>query len=104
MNELNINSLDMFLERMVKLKELLTAPEIANFLKLLAENKNELVIPIKQDKLIGTSQAAEVLGVAENSIGEYVKNGLLTPLYTPPASHRKFWLSDVMAIPRKEVK
>lgn len=76
-------------------------PDIVSFLETVKEIK-ELTIPIKIDKLIGQKQASEILGVAPDRISEYVKNGILTAYYTPPVSHRKFWLSEVLAIPRKE--
>lgn len=103
-NLIDVSSFDSLLEKASKLQNILHEnPDVVTFLQLLKETRVEqMVMPAKVDKLIGTKQAAEILGVAENRIGEYVRDGLLTPLYTPPVSHRKFWLSEVMAIPKRE--
>lgn len=78
------------------------APEVIECLKLMQGCKSETVlIPVRADKLIGQKEASKILGVSANRIGEYVKDGLLTAYYTPPASSRKFWLSEVMNLPQR---
>ena len=45
--------------------------------------------------LLTTKQVAQVLKVSPNRVGEYVKNGFLHPIYTPPRSDRKFTIRNV---------
>ena len=56
---------------------------------------------LKDDRLIRAGEAARILGVGESTIGELVKAKLLTPYYFN-SDQRKFWLSQVKALPRKK--
>ncbi|MBR3747057.1 MAG: hypothetical protein IKN27_08880 [Selenomonadaceae bacterium] len=53
------------------------------------------------DRLIRVHEAAEILGVGKATIGEFVKAGLLTPLYVN-SDQLRFWLSQVKKLPRKK--
>lgn len=63
--------------------------------------ENVLLAPA--DRLIHAGEAAKLLGVNQNTIGSFVKRGLLTPLYVN-SNRRKFWLSEVLALPEKTTK
>lgn len=45
--------------------------------------------------LLTTRQVARILKVNQNRVNQYVNEGKLTFVYTPPASSRKFRISDV---------
>lgn len=80
------------------------SPEVLQFLTLLKETgADQLVSPVRADKLIEAGQAAEVLKVSRNRIGAYCRAGLLPAYYTPGSNNRKFWLRDVLALAQKEV-
>ena len=80
-----------------KLKQLLTeSPEILEYLRLI--KGVDVLFPAKSDVLIRTSEAAKFLGVSKNTIRHYVREKILTPMYTPNSNHMKFWLSDVKKI------
>ena len=68
------------------------------FLEMIKElDSKELCIPT--DRLIRTSDAAKILGVSKAAISTFVNAGLLTPLYVN-SEQRRFWLSEVKALPR----
>lgn len=92
------------LDKVQKLHDLLVeTPEVMTFLTLLRETGSAcLVAPVRADRLIEAKEAAQVLKVSRNKIGEYTRQGLLAAYYTPGSSSRKYWLRDVLALPRKE--
>lgn len=96
-----MNNLPQLLEALESLQQVIReSPEVVECLRLMKECKSEVVLtPIKVDRLIGQKEAADILGVSPNRICEYVNSGLLTAYYTPPTSHRKFWLSQVLSVP-----
>ena len=80
-------------------------PDLLTMLKLLDKNHVEkLVLPVRADKLVGTTEALDILKVSEATFRGYWQKGLIEAYYTPDSRNRKFWLSDVMAIPRKEAE
>lgn len=97
-----MDNMPQIIDSLESLKKVVSeSPEVLECLKLLKECRSEVVItPVKADKLIGQKEVSEILGVSANRVGDYVKKGLLTAYYTPPASHRKFWLSEVMKLPQ----
>lgn len=90
-------------ENIERLQKLISeTPEIITMLQLLKETKTEhLVLPQKGDKLIGTSEALDILKVSDSTFRSYWQRGLLRVMYTPDSNKRKFWLSEVMAIPQE---
>ena len=58
------------------------------------------VIPTTADHLVKAGEAAKILGVSKTSISDFVRAGLLVPVYVD-SERRKFWLSDIMALPKK---
>lgn len=91
-------------EQMERIQQILKeSPEVLTFLNLIKETKvPALVSPIKSDVLVEASQAAKVLKVSVVKIGQYHTQGLLPAYYVPESNHRKFWLSDVMNLARRE--
>lgn len=65
-----------------------------------AEKNPGGVIPTTADHLVKAGEAAKILGVSKTSISDFVRAGLLVPVYVD-SERRKFWLSDVMALPKK---
>jgi excisionase family DNA binding protein len=91
------------IEKGKELQRLLqSSPEIVAFAKTLQQAK-EPVLLLENDRLVQAGEAANILGVNKSYIGQLVKQGLLTPYYTPGSSYRKFRLSEVWSIPKKEV-
>ena len=98
MNTLDLNALDKFTRKAQKLQTI--AAELQPFLELVNTlGGRDFAIPT--DKLIRAHEAAEILGVGKATIGEFVKAGLLTPLYVN-SDQRRFWLSEVMRVPQKK--
>lgn len=54
-----------------------------------------------QDRLVRAGEAAKILGVNKSTIGALCRAGLLTPLYVD-SEQKRFWLSEVKAIPQKQ--
>ena len=86
------------LDELRKIHDALT-PELIRYLEL--TNGTGMVMPIKGDMLIQQSEAAKVLDVNTTSISRFVREGILTPYYTPFSTRRKFWLSEVKALAKK---
>ena len=98
MNTLDLNALEKFIRRAQKLQAI--ADELKPFLELVNTlDGKDFATPT--DKLIRSHEAAEILGVGKATIGEFVKAGLLTPLYVN-SDQRRFWLSEVMRVPKKK--
>lgn len=100
---INLETLDTLLDKGEQLKNLLTEePNLLRFLELLKDTDvNQIVRPVEADRLIGPKQVISILKISSARLEEYVKRGMLTAYYTPPASGRKFWLSEVLALPCK---
>lgn len=96
MNTLDLAALQRFTAQAQKLQAIVA--DLQPFLTLIKELDGKMFIP--DDRLIRTNEAAQILGVSKSTIGEFVKAGLLTPLYVN-SDQRKFWLSQVKALPRK---
>lgn len=73
------------------------AREVQPFLELVRDLGDRNFEP--SDRLIRTGKAAQILGVGKAAISAFVKAGLLTPLYVN-SDQRRFWLSEVKALPR----
>ena len=97
MNTLDLDALDKFIRKAQRLKEI--AAEVQPFLELLKtfDGKEPLLKPA--DRLVRSLEAAKILNVSQDTIGKFVKAGLLTPLYVN-SEQRRFWLSEVMKLPR----
>ena len=76
------------------------AKDILPLIEALKKIEGKLIVPAPADRLIKAGEAAKILGVSKTSIGNFVKAGLLAPVYVD-SERRKFWLSDVMALPKK---
>lgn len=97
MNTLDLAALQKFTAQAQKLQAI--ARDLQPFLELVRELDGKTILPA--DRLIRASEAAQILGVGKSSIGEFVRAGLLTPLYVN-SDQRRFWLSEVKALPRKQ--
>ena len=75
------------------------AEKILPVLQFMEKNPGA-VLPAVTDRLVRTGEAAKILGIGKTQIGQLVKAGALTPLYVDSAQ-RKFWLSEVQALPKK---
>ena len=95
MNTLDLDALKKFTEQAQKLQAILK--DVEPMIELI--RTAELQLPT--DRLIRAGDAANILGVSKSTIGYFVKAGLLTPLYVN-SEQKKFWLSEVKALPRKK--
>ena len=76
---------------------------IASLQQTIEKFSLENVLQTPADRLIHSGEAAKILGVNQNKISSLVKKGLLTPLFID-SNRRKFWLSEVLALPMKTTK
>ena len=94
----NLDALDKLTRKAQKLQAI--AAELRPFLELVRQlDGKDFTVPT--DRLIRAHEAAKILGVGQSTIGQFVKTGLLTPLYVN-SDQRRFWLSEVMKLPRKK--
>ncbi len=96
MNTLDLNALQKFTAQAEKLQAI--AQDVMPFIEAI-NNLDTLNLPA--DRLVRAGEAAQILGVNQSAIGSFVKAGLLTPLYVN-SDQKKFWLSEVMRLPRKK--
>ena len=96
MNTLDLATLQKFTAQAQKLQAI--AADLQPFLELIRELDGKIFLPT--DRLIRAGEAAQILGVSKAAISAFVKQGLLTPLYVN-SEQKKFWLSQVKALPRK---
>lgn len=78
----------------------IAAKEIIPLIEALKNLEGKMIIPAPTDRLVKAGEAAEILGVSKTSISDFVRAGLLVPVYVD-SERRKFWLSDIMALPKK---
>lgn len=97
MNTIDLATLQKFTAQAQKLQAI--AADLKPFLELIRELDGKNFLPT--DRLIRTGEAAQILGVSKSAIGAFVKQGLLTPLYVN-SDQKKFWLSQVKALPKKQ--
>ena len=96
MNTLDLETLQRFTAQAQRLQAI--AAELQPFLEAVKELDGKAIIPT--DRLIRAGEAAQILGVSKATIGTFAKKGLLTPLYVN-SDQKKFWLSEVKALLRK---
>ena len=97
---ISLDALDAMLAKGQELKALLeSSPEIAAFAEALRETKGPILV-LPGERFIRAGEAAKILGVNENTISQYARQGRLTAYYTPGSSHRKYMLSAVLALPQ----
>ena len=99
MNTLDLEALRKFTAQAQKLQAI--ARDILPLIEAVKSLDGKAILPTPADRLIRASEAAHILGVGKSSIGEFVRAGLLTPLYVN-SDQRRFWLSEVKALPRKQ--
>ena len=97
MNTLDLDALQRFTEQARRLQTI--AADLQPFLEPVKELDGKNFAPA--DRLIRAGEAAQILGVSKSTIGEFCRAGLLTPLYVN-SEQKKFWLSQVKALPRKD--
>lgn len=95
MNTLDLTALDKITAKAQKLQVI--ARDLLPFLEMLKDFDGAL----PTDRLIRSGEAAKILGVGQDVIGKFVKAGLLTPFFVN-SDQRRFWLSEVMKVPRKK--
>ena len=98
---INLEELQLIAELTEQIKNNLQViePQLQTIERLNLEN----VLLAPADRLIHAGEASKLLGVNQNTIGSFIKKGLLTPLYVN-SNRRKFWLSEVLALPKKTTK
>ena len=101
MNTLDLDTLTKFTEKARELQAI--AADLKPFLELIRELDGKAILSMPADRLIHSGEAAKILGVNQNKISSLVKKGLLTPLFID-SNRRKFWLSEVLALPKKTTK
>ena len=95
---MDLDALQKFTTQAQKLQEI--AREIMPLIEAIRELDGREVIPTPTDRLIRAGDAAQILGVNQSTIGAFVREGLLKPYYVN-SDQKKFWLSDVKALPRR---
>ena len=99
MNTLDLDALDKLIRKAQKLQALVA--DLQPFLELVRQLDGKEIVTVPTDRLIRASEVAKILCIDNNAIGKLVKAGLLTPLYVN-SEQQKFWLSEVMKLPRKK--
>ena len=95
MNTLDLDTLTKVTEQLLKLRE--AAQEILPLIEAIKRLDGRTILPMPADRLIRTGEAAEILGVSQTTIGQFVRDGLLKPCYVN-SEQRRFKLSEVTAL------
>lgn len=88
---MEISELKEAVELAKQLKDILETPVVQQFL----DGDMKCFVPEKCYGLMTVAEAAEALCVNKNRIGEYVREGKLDCIYTPPASHMKIPVQSI---------
>ena len=70
---------DKLIRKAQKLQALVA--DLQPFLELVRQLDGKEIVTVPTDRLIRVHEAAKILGVGKSAIGQFVKAGLLTPLY-----------------------
>lgn len=95
MNTLDLDTLTKFTEKARELQAIVA--DLKPFLELIREFDGKAILTIPADRLIRAGEAAELLGVSQTTIGQFVKDGLLKPYYVN-SEQRRFKLSEVKSL------
>ena len=95
MNTLDLGILQRITTQAQKLQAI--ARDVMPLIEAMQDGK--AIIPT--DRLIRAGEEAQMLGVSKSTIGAFVKAKLLTPYYVN-SDQKKFWLSEVRALPRNK--
>lgn len=102
--QIRVSDLNALLEAGKQLNDLLKeSPAITAFAEALQQSKEPILV-VEQDRLVLAGEAAKILGTNKSQIGQYVKQGLLTPYYIAGSRLRRFQLSEIWKIPKREAK
>lgn len=103
MENIKMKDLDTLITKGKELQAILREnPDIISFLRLLKELGDEAaILPAKADRLIRAGEAAKILGVSKGTIYRYEREGKLQAWHTADSSQKKFWLTQVMALPER---
>lgn len=107
MENLNLEALRETVALARELQQIIQKTPLVGELILQTEREySSPAVPVLQDTLIFAGQAAKVLHVNVNTIGNFERRGLLRSYLTPNSCRKKYWLSEVkqIAIRRKEDK
>jgi excisionase family DNA binding protein len=63
--------------------------------RFLPEDGKGLESRLAIDELIGSSEAARLLGVSQQTLNRAVRNGTVRPAVVTPGGHRRFTSSDI---------
>jgi excisionase family DNA binding protein len=64
--------------------------------RFLAQDPKELECRLALRELVGSSEAARLLGVSQQTLNRAVRNGSLRPAVVTPGGHRRFASSDIV--------
>ena len=88
--QISTETLSEMISRGEQLKCLLESnPDIIRFMELMNSEK-PLVIPVKEDRLIGPSEVMKILKISSSRLEGYVKTGKLTAYHTHPLLEESF--------------
>lgn len=101
--QIRVDDLNALLDAGRQLNALLKeSPAIAAFADAVQQAKEPILV-VEHDRLVRAGEASKILCVNKNQIGQWVREGLLKPFYTPNSPQMKFKLSDLWKIPKTEV-
>ena len=91
-----------FVDMSQALAKVLENPDVLRFMEVAAQLKGNMpsVMPQRTDSLVYPAEVRSILRISNSTLQQYCKQGLLTPMYTPPKGRAKYWLSQVLAIPQ----
>lgn len=99
---MQLEEMSTLLEHVNQLAALLENPNVLRYMELAVKmGKTPNVVPEAVDRLIFMGEAASILKVSNASICKWERQGLLTAYYTPGSKLKRYWLSDVMALPTR---
>jgi excisionase family DNA binding protein len=71
--------------------------------RFLVEDIEGLESRLATEELIGSSEAARLLGVSQQTLNRAVRNGSVRPAVVTPGGHRRFTSSDIADSRREAV-
>ena len=93
---MELENLEKYLVTAQALAEILKKqPAVVEFMALAKEGKEPSMNNSFCEELLTVTEAAAKLKVGRSRVYEYIKEGLLVPCYTPPASSMKIRVSEL---------
>lgn len=93
----DLEQIDAFTQKLQAISAMIHDPVFESYMKMMEAGAKE---PPYFDRMVMVKDAAKILGVSKASIYSLVRNGRLQAYRLPDSTGQRFWLHDLMSLPK----